>query len=286
MPNKKIKNIVSVTKRRRSTRHRRQQQPRKKATAAEATQLSNQESSSTTNDTAEIWGRHLQQVPTYLTKDKLSWYIHIKKWMPTPSQEAFEREWALHPSKRHKLKVFGREIKESRWSQSWGINYAYSGAVNMSRPIPESTVLPDLIKRINLLHTEGNRSEEETSIAEKIPYNGCLQNWYAPEDKIGLHSDDERSQLPGYPIWSLSWGGTRRFLFRQKTSKKKPTPAPGEKTIEIWLEDGDLLLMGGTCQQTHKHEVPKLRVTRDPPTSNRINWTIRAFRKVSSFGVV
>ena len=98
------------------------------------------------------------------------------------------------------------------------------------------------------------------------------------EDRIGLHSDDERDLLKAYPIWSLSWGGTRRFLFRRKESKKQPAIGPPEKAVEIWLEDGDLLIMGGTCQLTHKHEVPKVRVTRDPPTSNRINWTIRAFR--------
>lgn len=232
------------------------------------------DNNSETNETAELWGKRLQQAPSYLTKDGQSWFIHVKKWMPTPSEKSFEVEWNLHPTKRHTLIVYGREAEESRWSQSWGKNYAYSGNVSISRPLEESSVVPGLLERINsLMHDDDEGSQEK----ENPPYNGCLQNWYRPEDKIGLHADDERDLNQAYPIWSLSWGGSRRFLFRRKVSKKRPSPNPPEKPVEVLLEDGDLVLMGGTCQQTHKHEIPKLR-KKDPPTSNRINWTIRAFK--------
>ena len=143
-----------------------------------------------------------------------------------------------------------------------------------NRSTSRTLTLPTLLQKINNLVPESKAALDGKTNKNGNPYNGCLQNWYTPEDKIGLHSDDERSLLQEYPIWSLSWGGTRRFLFRRRTSKKNPSP---EKVIELWLEDGDLLLMGGTCQLTHKHEVPNLRKTKDPPTSNRINWTIRAF---------
>ena len=89
--------------------------------------------------------------------------------------------------------------------------------------------------------------------------------------KTGLHTDDENDLQSGFPIFSLSWGGPRRFLFRAKKDRREVT--------EVLLQDGDLLIMGGTCQQTHKHEVPKVRVTMDPPTTERSNWTIRAFKE-------
>ena len=111
-------------------------------------------------------------------------------------------------------------------------------------------------------------------VAESTPYNGCLQNWYHPEDTIGIHADDERDLQAQYPIFSLTWGGTRRFVL-------KPRDKSLQK-VELFLEDGDLLLMGGHCQRTHRHEVPKRRTTKDPPTSDRINWTIRAFRDEGS----
>ena len=252
------------------------------------------------NPQAEEWSRQLQQSPRYLTKDGQSWYIHAKRWMPTPSREAFDKEWALHPANRHQLQVYGRPVLEKRWSQSWGFSYAYSGATNQARPLTESTVLPDLLKKANLLLTSSTirpashgKDETQQSVAQHttFSYNGCLQNWYTPMDSIGLHADDEKSLCKEYPILSLSWGGTRRFLFRKKqhpkenkgennsiTSKNNDANTRDINVAELWLEDGDLLVMGGTCQETHKHEVPKLRKTKDPPTTNRINWTIRAFR--------
>jgi len=125
-------------------------------------------------------------------------------------------------------------------------------------------------------------SNNSSSESYKEPYNGCLQNWYLPEHSIGLHADDQRAMKPVIPIFSLSWGGPRRFLFRAKSAYLSGTAQPSPITataakVELLLRDGDLLVMGGTCQKTHKHEVPKLRKTMDLPTSRRINWTIRAF---------
>lgn len=272
--------------------------PRKKKKAPVL--LGQPHSTNRKNPQAEEWGRHLQQSPCYLTKNCQSWYIHAKRWMPTPSREAFDQEWALHPTDRHKLQVYGRPVLEKRWSQSWGFSYAYSGATNQARPLTESTVLSDLLKIANLLlagstsppasHGKGEIQPPEAQNGI-FAYNGCLQNWYAPMDSISLHADDEKSLCKAYPILSLSWGGTRRFLFRGKRRPKETKGKVNSTTgnpncdntghihvAELWLEDGDLLVMGGTCQESHKHEVPKVRKTKDPPTANRINWTIRAFR--------
>jgi len=208
---------------------------------------------------AEELGSRLDPEPVYLTEE--SWYILSKAWLPS-SAAKFEEEWNLHPQNRHPLKLFGRIVYEKRWSQSWGVSYSYSGATNVARPLEDSDMVQMLLRKANELTTT-IQTENDTS-----PYNGCLQNWYEPDDTIGLHSDDEKAMRQEYPIFSLSWGGARRFLFRERQSKKK---------TELWLEDGDLLVMGGRCQETHQHEVPKRRVTMDPPTSDRINWTIRAF---------
>jgi alkylated DNA repair dioxygenase AlkB len=213
---------------------------------------------SSLNETAETLAQRLHGDVFYLTDDGESWYLLKRKWLPSVD---FDTEWNLHPTKRHVLKVYGKTVQENRWSQSWGVSYAYSGSTSIARPLEESKLVTTLIAKANEM-TQGLTSTES-------PYNGCLQNWYEPDDTIGLHSDDERSQRHDCPIWSLSWGGTRRFLFRQRSDKKVKT--------ELYLSDGDLLVMGGKCQQTHYHEVPKRRVTMDPPTSNRINWTIRAF---------
>lgn len=214
------------------------------------------------NNEAESIADGLGATAQYLTKDGESWYILKQLWQPS-SKEQFVREWALHPDTRHTLKVYGRAVQEKRWSQSWGVSYSYSGATNVAKPLNESDMVTALMEKCNVL--VAGLIDNDTA-----PYNGCLQNWYGIDDTIGLHADDEKAMRSEYPIFSLSWGGTRRFLFRARE---------GKAVTELWLKDGDLLVMGGTCQTTHKHEVPPRRKTMDPPTSNRINFTIRAFRK-------
>ena len=218
------------------------------------------------------------------------------------------KQWDLHPEEFHNLTIAGRTLPESRWSTAWGRSYTYSGATNPVRPIlpeQEGAMVADLITRANALTSaiaqqplsggyvqgsHGTESESSSSSSSSKsssdsyskPYNGCLQNWYLPEHSIGLHADDQRAMKPGIPIFSLSWGGPRRFLFRPKPAylPDSPQPSPMKATgakVELVLRDGDLLVMGGTCQKTHKHEVPKLRKTMDLPTGRRINWTVRAF---------
>mmetsp|Transcript_58713 Transcript_58713/g.70037 ORF Transcript_58713/g.70037 Transcript_58713/m.70037 type:complete len:286 (+) Transcript_58713:89-946(+) len=216
---------------------------------------------------AEALGEKLGAIPVYLTADGRSWYLHVKSWHPSPDENAFDAEWNLHPDDFREITVHGRKVHECRYSQMWGVNYPYSGAVAAARDYlqdDEGATVRWLVDAINDLYPrrEGDRPY----------YNGCLQNWYEVEHRIGLHADDERSlRDDGLPIFSVSWGGERRFLFRAKQNR-------GE-VHELFLKDGDLLVMGGTCQRTHKHEVPKWRITKDPPTSRRINWTIRAFKE-------
>jgi len=210
--------------------------------------------------------------PTYLTRDGKSWIIHCRKWMPCPDDSSFRQHWDTHPSEFHALKLFGKTYHQNRWSQSWGYDYRYSGAVSRAREIKDDD---EGSKMVRVLIDKANDlvSDLIPEGSEK-PYNGCLQNWYEPDHTIGLHSDDEKDLREGFPIFSLSWGGTRRFVLKTRSD----SPSPGiTKATEVFLESGDLLIMGGTCQRTHKHEVPKRRVTKDPPTSARINWTIRAF---------
>ena len=120
---------------------------------------------------------------------------------------------------------------------------------------------------------------------------------------IGPHSDDETQLAPGAPIYSVSWGATRRFRL---LPKKKPMSNQGRQTnapiktklvapnsdttletttlgrlaadamkLDLEVGDGDLIVMGGDCQKTHKHEVPKTRQL----VGRRINATFRTFAK-------
>merc|ERR1711920_112316 len=101
-----------------------------------------------------------------------------------------------------------------------------------------------------------------------LKYEACLTNWYdGGSHAIGAHSDTERNLVPGSPIFALTWGCERLFRVLPRRA------GLGHARVDVHLQDGDLLVMGGSCQRTHKHEVPKSKKCR----GRRISLTFRCF---------
>jgi hypothetical protein len=67
-------------------------------------------------------------------------------------------------------------------------------------------------------------------------------------DSVAWHGDRVARELPEACIAIVSLGGTRRFLLR---------PKGGGRSVRLDLMSGDLLVMGGSCQRTWQHSVPK-----------------------------
>ena len=80
-------------------------------------------------------------------------------------------------------------------------------------------------------------------------------------DSVAWHGDRIARNLPEAVIAIVSLGGVRKFLLR---------PAGGGPSVRLDLASGDLLVMGGSCQRTWQHSVPK--VARAEP---RISLTFR-----------
>ena len=68
-------------------------------------------------------------------------------------------------------------------------------------------------------------------------------------DSVAWHGDRVARTLPEAVIAIVSLGGARRFLLR---------PKGGGRSIRFDLTSGDLLVMGGSCQRTWEHCVPKV----------------------------
>ena len=249
----------------------------------------------------------------FLTPNKSSWVLHVPRFCcsprssmskPTTTTASFREFWKARPNQQHSLVLFGRKVLENRYSAMYSTtksvgNYTYSGS---SRPCkvcdpgqqPHEKFVLDLCasadaiaRQLFLLRTQNGKQTHETTTdtenndATATPiYNACLVNWYTPEHTIGLHSDDEPELDTSWPIFSLSWGGPRRFLLRPKTKSSSASGAhkPTKVLHEFVLKDGDLLVMGGKCQDEFKHEIPKVRSTKDGVVGNRISWTIRRMR--------
>ncbi|MDA8062994.1 MAG: alpha-ketoglutarate-dependent dioxygenase AlkB, partial [Actinomycetota bacterium] len=68
-------------------------------------------------------------------------------------------------------------------------------------------------------------------------------------DSVAWHGDTiGRGAREDTVVAIVSFGATRRLLLR---------PVAGGPSVRFELADGDLIVMGGSCQRTWQHTVPK-----------------------------
>ena len=211
-----------------------------------------------------------------LTTDGRSWVLLARRFWPS-SDADFEETWATHPSHKPTGLMYGKSVTFHRYQQSYGYDYKFTGQVAAALPLTAvpapATVVLDALRSVE-------------SAAE--PQNSALFNFYdGGSDYMGAHSDDERQLHRGAPILSLSWchprPHQRRFRLLPKDGVRDAcVPSAwrvgGLKGAVVMLGDGDLIVMGGACQTTHKHEVMPAR-TRELSEQHgrRINLTVRSF---------
>ena len=74
--------------------------------------------------------------------------------------------------------------------------------------------------------------------------------WYRHgDDSVAWHGDRVARRMESALVATVSLGAPRRFLLR---------PYGGGKSTHYNLGWGDLFVMGGTCQRTFQHSVPKV----------------------------
>ena len=75
--------------------------------------------------------------------------------------------------------------------------------------------------------------------------------WYRDgRDSVAMHGDRIGRRIANTIVAILSLGAPRRFLLK---------PAAGGRSHRFDLGGGDLLVMGGACQRTWRHGIPKVR---------------------------
>jgi alkylated DNA repair dioxygenase AlkB len=99
-----------------------------------------------------------------------------------------------------------------------------------------------------------------------INFNSVLLNLYRDgNDSISWHSDTEKELGKNPIIASVNFGETRTFQLKHMNT--------GER-IDLQLEHGSLLIMGGAMQHYWQHQVPKTKKIID----KRINLTFRVIK--------
>lgn len=185
----------------------------------------------------------------YLTEDKASWIIHVKKYITI---DTFDELWELHPVNKKQLVMFGKLVNLPRFIENYGVDYKFSGTMFRGQEPP--VILEEILKKLRTVIKHS-----------RITLNNCLVNWYENgEHYIGPHRDSEEGLYKGSPIISFSLGATRKFRLTSVVGLN----------IDINIENGDLLIMGGTTQTTHMHSVPKTKRCKD----KRISITMRCMK--------
>lgn len=95
----------------------------------------------------------------------------------------------------------------------------------------------------------------------------CLVNFYGEGARMGLHQDRDEADF-SYPVVSISLGDAG--LFRIGGLER------GGKTQSVWLESGDVLVLGGAARLAY-HGVDRIRFGSSSllKEGGRINLTIR-----------
>ncbi|SDY68067.1 alpha-ketoglutarate-dependent dioxygenase AlkB family protein [Citreimonas salinaria] len=107
---------------------------------------------------------------------------------------------------------------------------------------------------------------DTVSGSDRAP-ESCLINWYGEGARMGLHQDRDEADF-GQPVVSVSLGD--EGLFRMGNLER------GGTTESIWLQSGDVVVMGGEARLRH-HGVDRIRFGSSTllPRGGRINLTLR-----------
>ena len=149
---------------------------------------------------------------------------------------------------RPKLKVYGREITQSReiaaYATAPGLHLKYSGhPVELHAPFP-----PWLDHIASLLSTD-------ECLGSEVRFNHCMLNRYDDGSVyIGRHSDNIENKV----IVTVSLGVDRSWIMERKQPRKAQALDPKDKIKKRWtIAGGSLLVMQGQTQKYYTHEIPK-----------------------------
>ena len=95
----------------------------------------------------------------------------------------------------------------------------------------------------------------------------CLINYYGEGARMGMHQDKDEANFK-WPVLSVSLGDAGLFRIGNTTR--------GGNTESLWLESGDVVVMGGEARLTY-HGVDRIRFGSSSllPKGGRINLTCR-----------
>ena len=156
------------------------------------------------------------------------------------------------PWQQNSIRMYGKTHPEPRLTAWMGPAYRYSSIQWPAAPF--TAEMREFVKEVEV-HTETGGY-----------FNACLFNQYRDgQDSMGWHRDNE-PEIDAACIASVSFGASRDFVIRHRTTKQKWL---------VPLHHGDLLIMEH-LQDAYEHALPKRLRVLEP----RINVTLRRILSV------
>jgi alkylated DNA repair dioxygenase AlkB len=175
--------------------------------------------------------------------DGQSWVEVVPAWLARPDL-LFDRLAEAVPWKEHHRRLFDQVFLEPR------LTAEYRRVEDALEPLP-------MIARVLSRHY-------------RVPYDGVWLNLYRNgRDSTGWHRDRFSCRKPLCIVPVLTLGATRRFLIK---------PRGGGSAVGFAPRSGDLVVMGGRCQQDFVHGVPKVDGLREARISVNFQSSLQARR--------
>jgi len=160
-----------------------------------------------------------------------AWVDHLPGWLDG-ADELFARLLDSTPWGQHERWMYERRVTEPRLTYRWHLD----AESDQGRP-------PDVLEGIAAV----------LSARDRVEFKQVGVNLYRDgADSVAWHGDRIARELPAAIVALVSLGAPRPFKRRPKGGGPSLSYVPGP---------GDLLVMGGSCQRTWDHAVPKVRAS-------------------------
>jgi len=178
--------------------------------------------------------------------DAASWVEHVPGWL-SGAAAVFAELARVVPWKQHRRELYGQWFLEPR------LTAEYRDLREAPQPLRAAAAA--------------------LSRHYRVPYDSLWLNLYRDgRDSTGWHRDRFSCRQPECIVPVLTLGATRRFLIK---------PRQGGASVGFSPASGDLVVMGGRCQQDWVHGVPKTPGTREPRISVNFQSSAQARRRAS-----
>ena len=165
-----------------------------------------------------------------LRRDELAggaWVDLVPGWC-RGADDLFARLLAETPWSGRDVRMYDRVVREPRLTHRWRLD---------DGPAP-----PAELRAMAAVLSE-RYGVEFTQVGANLYRDGA--------DSVAWHGDRVARELPEAVVALVSLGAPRPFRLR---------PTGGGASVGYLPGPGDLLVMGGSCQRTWQHAVPKMRV--------------------------